>query len=254
MLRFASLGSGSKGNGTLIECRKTRILVDCGFSVAETERRLLRLGCPAETLTAILVTHEHGDHTNGVGRLSRRYNLPVWLTVGTYHQVRDNKFFRQQFINVQRRFELNDLQVIPYPVPHDAREPCQFVFSDGARRLGLLTDVGSITPHIVEQLRKLDALLLECNYDAQMLATGPYPPKLKVRVGGQYGHMDNHQARDLLQRIERDGLQHLVGMHLSEKNNRPHYAQQALCDGLGCESHWVTLATQEGGFDWRELH
>jgi phosphoribosyl 1,2-cyclic phosphodiesterase len=253
VLRFASLGSGSKGNGTLIECGKTRVLVDCGFSLAETERRLQRLGCAPDSLSAILITHEHGDHANGVGRLSRRYKIPVWLTVGTHNMVRDNKFSSQHFINVNSAFEIADLHITPYPVPHDAREPCQFVFSDGAQRLGLLTDAGSITPHIVDLLQKLDGLLLECNYDARMLATGPYPPKLKTRVGGKYGHMDNHQARDLLQRIELSGLQHLLGMHLSEKNNLPEHAQQALSDGLGCESHWVTLATQEGGFDWREL-
>jgi phosphoribosyl 1,2-cyclic phosphodiesterase len=252
-LRFASLGSGSKGNGTLIECGKTRVLVDCGFSLAETERRLQRLGCAPDSLSAVLITHEHGDHANGVGRLSRRHKIPVWLTVGTHNMVRDNKFSSQHFINVNSAFEIADLHITPYPVPHDAREPCQFVFSDGAQRLGLLTDAGSITPHIVDLLQKLDGLLLECNYDARMLATGPYPPKLKTRVGGKYGHMDNHQARDLLQRIELSGLQHLLGMHLSEKNNLPEHAQQALSDGLGCESHWVTLATQEGGFDWREL-
>lgn len=253
MLRFASLGSGSKGNSTLIECGKTRILVDCGFSLAETERRLHRLGCVPDSLSAILITHEHGDHANGVGRLSRHHKIPVWLTVGTHNMMRDNKFSSQQFINVNSTFEIADLQITPYPVPHDAREPCQFVFYDGAKRLGLLTDAGSITPHMVDLLQKLDGLLLECNYDARMLAQGPYPPKLKVRVGGKYGHMDNHQARELLQRIELGGLQHLVGMHLSEKNNLPEHAQQALCDGLGCESHWITLATQDGGFDWREL-
>ncbi|MEZ5535237.1 MAG: MBL fold metallo-hydrolase [Thiolinea sp.] len=253
MLRFASLGSGSKGNSTLIECGKTRVLVDCGFSLAETERRLHRLGCSPDRLTAILITHEHGDHANGVGRLSRRYKIPVWLTVGTHNMVRDNKFSSQHFINVNNPFEVADLHITPYPVPHDAREPCQFVFSDGAKRLGVLTDAGSVTPHMVELLQKLDGLLLECNYDARMLATGPYPPKLKTRVGGRYGHMDNLQSRELLQQIELDALQHLVGMHLSEKNNLPEHAQRALCDGVGCESHWVTLATQEEGFDWREL-
>lgn len=253
MLRFSSLGSGSKGNSTLIECGKTRILVDCGFSLAETERRLHRLDCPPESLDAVLITHEHGDHANGVGRLSRRYKIPVWLTVGTYNVVKDKKFSATHFINVNSEFEIADLHVSPYPVPHDAREPCQFVFSDGDKRLGLLTDAGSITPHMLELLNKLDGLLLECNYDARMLAVGSYPPKLKTRVGGNYGHMDNQQARELLQRINLDSLQHLVGMHLSEKNNLPEHAYQALCDGLGCTSDWVTLATQEGGFAWREL-
>ncbi|MEZ5480273.1 MAG: MBL fold metallo-hydrolase, partial [Thiolinea sp.] len=142
MMRFASLGSGSKGNATLIECGKTRILVDCGFSLAEVERRLGRLDCTPDSLDAILVTHEHGDHANGVGRLSRRYRIPVWLTVGTFHSMRDTGFSRHHYINVHQAFDLQDFQITPYPVPHDAREPCQFVFTDGAQRLGLLTDSG----------------------------------------------------------------------------------------------------------------
>lgn len=253
MLRFSSLGSGSKGNATLIECGKTRILVDCGFSLAETERRLHRLDCPPDSLSGILITHEHGDHANGVGRLSRRHKIPVWLTVGTYNVVKDKKFSHTNFINVNNGFEIADLQVSPYPVPHDAREPCQFVFSDGDKRLGLLTDAGSITPYMVDLLQKLDGLLLECNYDARMLAIGPYPPKLKTRVGGNYGHLDNMQSTDLLKRIDLGGLQHLLGMHLSEKNNHPDHAQRALSDGLGCALNEVTLATQDSGFDWREL-
>lgn len=253
MVRFASLGSGSKGNATLIECGNTRVLVDCGFSVAETELRLERLGCPVDTLSAILVTHEHGDHANGVGRLSRRQKIPVWLTVGTCTMMRDTKFFQHQYINLHKDFSIGDLHVTPYPVPHDAREPCQFIFSDGAVRLGLLTDSGSYTPHMLNLLQGLDALLLECNYDAEMLAVGPYPPKLKMRVGGRYGHMDNKQSLGLLKSIEQGKLQHLVGMHLSEKNNRPEYAKQALCDGLGCESEWISLASQDQGFDWREI-
>ncbi len=253
MLRFASLGSGSKGNATLVECGKTRILIDCGFSLAETERRLDRLSCLPESLDAVLVTHEHSDHCNGVGRLSRRHKVPVWLTVGTAHMMRDTKFFRQHYININKPFEIADLHITPYPVPHDAREPCQFIFSDGQARLGLLTDSGSYTPHMLGLLQGLDGLLLECNYDAHMLAVGPYPPKLKSRVGGKYGHMDNQQAAALLQAIDHSRLQHLIGMHLSEKNNSPQHAQQALCAGLGCEPQWATLATQEQGFDWREL-
>ena len=253
MLRFASLGSGSKGNATLIECGQTRVLVDCGFGLAETEKRLLRLGVPADTISAILVTHEHGDHANGVGKLSRRHRIPVWTTYGTRQKVRDDDFFSFHAINIFRHFAIGDLEINPFPVPHDAREPCQFVFSDGAVSLGLLTDAGSYTPHILEILQQLDGLLLECNYDAQMLARGPYPPSLKSRVGGKFGHMDNKQAESLLRSIDQTKLQHLVGMHLSEKNNQPDHANSALCAGLGCEPGWISLADQDNGFDWREI-
>lgn len=253
MLRFASLGSGSKGNGTLIESGKTRILVDCGFSLSETEFRLHRLGCPPQSLTAILVTHEHGDHAGGVGRLSRRYNIPVWLTVGTCHAMRDTRFAQMHYINVHQPLAIHDLHVTPFPVPHDAREPCQFVFSDGAHRLGLLTDVGSLTPLIVQTLQGLDSLLLECNYDAHMLENSEYPPSLKARVAGRYGHLNNLQSCELLRQLDLSRLQHLIGMHLSENNNLPEYAYRALCDGVKSEQGWIQLANQGDGIDWREV-
>lgn len=253
MLRFASLGSGSKGNGTLIESGGTRILLDCGFNLGETERRLHRLGCDPRSITAILVTHEHGDHAGGVGRFSRRYSVPVWLTVGTRHAMRDIRFAQTHYVNVHQTLEIDDFQISPFPVPHDAREPCQFIFSNGNHRLGILTDVGSYTPLIVDMLQGLDALMLECNYDANMLANGPYPLALKARVGGRYGHLDNKQSTHLLQQIDLGALQHLVGMHLSENNNLPQYAHHALCVGVGCEDGWVQLANQDDGIDWLEL-
>lgn len=253
MLRFASLGSGSKGNGTLIESGKTRILLDCGFTLGETERRLHRLGCPPQSLTAILVTHEHGDHAAGVGRLSRRYNIPVWLTVGTCHAMRDIKFAQTHYVNVYQVLEIQDLQITPFPVPHDAREPCQFVFGNGNHKLGVLTDVGSHTPLILQMLQRLDALMLECNYDAVMLANGAYPPSLKARVAGRYGHLDNKQSTHLLEQLDLSQLQYLVGMHLSENNNLPDYAYQALCAGAGCEQDWIQLANQADGVDWLDI-
>lgn len=254
MLRFASLGSGSKGNATIIESGKTRVLLDCGFSVVETEKRLAKLdGTLLSSLSAILVTHEHSDHVNGVGRLSRKYNLPVYATVGTYHGCRDNKFVAFKHINTHTSFEIDDLHIQPFPVPHDAREPCQFVFSDGASRLGILTDVGSETPHIIETLSSLDALMLECNYDKDMLMNGSYPYSLKIRVAGKYGHLDNRQSAALLKKLDQTKLKHLVGVHISEKNNLEEYANNALCEALGCEKEWMLLASQNDGFDWREI-
>ena len=253
MLRFASLGSGSKGNGTLIESGKTRILLDCGFTLAETERRLARLGCSPQSLTAIVVTHEHGDHAGGVGRLSRRYQIPVWLSVGTRHAMRDVNFAQMHYINIHQSITIQDLHLTPFTVPHDAREPCQFVFSDGQHRLGILTDVGSSTPLITQMLQKLDALMLECNYDAPMLANGEYPPSLKARVAGRFGHFDNQQACHLLQQLDLSQLQHLIGMHLSQQNNTPAYAYQALCDGAQTTQNWIQLANQDDGIEWREV-
>ncbi|PID46722.1 MAG: MBL fold metallo-hydrolase [Proteobacteria bacterium] len=253
MIRFASLGSGSKGNATLIEVGSTRLLLDCGFSVKETEKRLLGLSCEPSSLSGILVTHEHGDHLNGVGRLSRKYRLPVWLTVGTYQAGRDTDFAHTFFIDPHESLAIDDIHLQAFPVPHDAREPCQFVFSDGSFRLAVLSDLGQSTPHVMKNLESLDALMLECNYDYDMLMTGAYPYALKQRVAGSLGHLDNLQAEAILKKIDLSKLQHLIGSHISEKNNRREYAQSALCRGADCESDWVSIACQDAGFSWREV-
>lgn len=253
MLRFASLGSGSKGNATLIESGQTRLLLDCGYSVAQLEYRIQRLGLTAEALTAIVVTHEHADHIGGVARLSRKYRLPVWLTVGTLNAARDRDFHTVECFHAHDLFAIGDIELHPFPVPHDAREPCQFVFSDGDLRLGVLTDTGHITPHIQRSLDGCDALLLECNYDPEMLAKGPYPPPLKQRVGGHLGHLANEQAGELLSRMDTGRLRHLIGMHVSEKNNTSDLARRTLCQAMGSTDEWIEVACQAQGFDWREL-
>jgi phosphoribosyl 1,2-cyclic phosphodiesterase len=251
MIRFASLGSGSEGNGLLVEAGRSRVLLDCGFSVAETVRRLGRLGVAPETLDAILVTHEHDDHVGGVGRFSRRFGTPVYLTYGTHAAAGCGELGETVVIDSHTPFAVGDLEVMPYPVPHDAREPTQFVFGDGAVRLGVLTDAGEPTPHIEQMLSGLDALVLECNHDLTLLRNSAYPERLKERISGRLGHLDNGQAAQILSGIDRSGLQHVVAAHLSQKNNRPELAIDALAGALGCEPGWVSVATQAHGFDWR---
>jgi phosphoribosyl 1,2-cyclic phosphodiesterase len=258
-MRFASLGSGSEGNGLVVECGDSRVLVDCGFSLAETRARLARLGLVPEDLDAILVTHEHGDHVGGVARLAAKHDLPVWCTHGTYvnWRMQVDVLPWLETIVPNRAFSVGALEIQPFPVPHDAREPVQFVFageSSGARRsLGLLTDVGHITTHIVSCLNGVNALVLECNHDADMLANGPYPLGLRKRVGGQYGHLENRQAAGLLQQMEVSGLRHVIAAHLSQRNNTSDLARTALAQALDCEPEWIEVACQKGGFDWRTI-
>ncbi|HFD79831.1 MAG TPA: MBL fold metallo-hydrolase [Gammaproteobacteria bacterium] len=253
-MRFASLGSGSRGNGTLVEAGATRLLVDCGFSCRETERRLARLALQPADLSAILVTHEHSDHIAGVARFSRRHGTPVWMTAGTEAVHKGGELGEWRCFHAHESFVIDGLEVHPYPVPHDAREPCQFVFTDGDRRLGLLTDAGSVSAHMVDALQGLDALFLECNHDPAMLAAGPYPPVLKQRVAGRFGHLSNAQAAELLARIDSSALQHLVAGHLSEKNNHPELAQAALARVLGCAPTDIVVAGQDEGLDWKMLN
>lgn len=255
-LRFASLGSGSRGNATLIEYRGTCVMLDCGFGVRELERRLARLDRGMDDLSAILVTHEHGDHVRGVAAVARRQQIPVWMTAGTaraIRQVERESIGDLRTFSAHQPFSIGELAVQPFPVPHDAEEPCQFVFSDGARRLGILTDVGSSTPHIERMLSSCDALMLECNHDRDMLWRGQYPDFLKARVGGPLGHLDNATAAALLAALDTSRLQYIVAAHLSEKNNTPSHARAALSAALGCGNDWIEIADQDEGLSWREI-
>jgi phosphoribosyl 1,2-cyclic phosphodiesterase len=254
-MRFASLGSGSEGNGLLLEVGATRVLADCGFALSETVARLARLGATADSLDAILITHEHDDHVGGAARLARKFNIPVWVTHGTL-QAAGKALAAVEEVRIfdcHQRFAVGDIEIEPYTVPHDAREPSQFVFSDGACRVGLLTDAGSLTAHMQAVLSGLDALILECNHDLDMLWDSGYPQRLKERIAGKFGHLDNRTASELLTLIDCRRLKHLVAAHLSKQNNTPELARAALAQGLNCELEWVGVATQSDGFAWREV-
>lgn len=250
MMRFASLGSGSSGNAHVVNVGQTTLMVDCGFSLKESERRLQRLGLEPGELDAILVTHEHADHIQGVDRLARKYQLPVWLTHGSWRSGRISESVSVNLFHAHDGFSIGDIEIQPFPVPHDAAEPAQFVFSDGAARLGLLTDTGCSTPHIEAMLTDCQALMLEYNHDGEMLANGPYHQRLKQRVGGGLGHLSNQQASSLLQSLPLAGLRHLVAMHLSEQNNRPQLVRESICTSLGVTEEEVMIADQENGVSW----
>ena len=254
-MRFASLGSGSKGNAWVVRAGRTTVMVDCGFGPSAAVRRLERLGLAAGDLDAILVTHEHSDHGRGVAKLAERARCQVWLSHGCHAmlEAQDAAPVAVRILSDHAVFAVGDLQVTPYPVPHDAREPVQYTFSDGARRFGLLTDSGHVTPHIEAVLAGCDALALECNHDLDLLRTGHYPAALKRRILGPYGHLDNAAAAALLARVAGPGLRHVVAAHLSEHNNAPELARAALAGALGCEDAWVGVADQETGLDWREI-
>lgn len=229
-------------------------MLDCGFAIRETERRLARLGLSAADLTAILVTHEHQDHVGGVFKFARRHGVPVWLSYGTYLAVRkDCRDVSLHFCRDGDRLAIGALEILPYTVPHDAREPIQYCLSDGHRKLGVLTDAGQATPHLVQALGGCDALMLECNHDVQMLADSDYPGSLKKRIGGAYGHLSNENSAVILAAIDKIRLKKVVGAHLSKQNNTPELALQALLSALDTTSVEVTIACQDEGFDWISL-
>jgi phosphoribosyl 1,2-cyclic phosphodiesterase len=254
-MRFASLGSGSEGNGLVVESGGTRVLIDCGFGVRGAATRLGRLGLAPSSITAILVTHEHSDHVGGVPAFAARHGIPVWATFGTLAAVaeRFEGMARVYGFDSHDRFAIDALEIVPVPVPHDAREPVQYVVGDGAHRVGVLTDIGVSTAHVEASLSGCDALVLECNHDLGLLESGDYPYPLKQRIAGRLGHLHNEAAADILARIDTSGLKHIIAAHLSQQNNTPELARTALSAALGCQPDWIGIADQATGFDWREM-
>jgi phosphoribosyl 1,2-cyclic phosphodiesterase len=256
-LRFASLASGSSGNCLVAEAAGTVVLLDCGLSLTETERRLARLGLEPSQVSGILITHEHSDHAAGTFEFAAAHRVTIYLTHGTLAALKaEGKVLDGVplcMVNGRQSFFIDGMQLSPFTVPHDAREPVQFVLSDGASRLGVITDVGISTPHVEKMLSGLDALVLECNYDRELLWNGGYPRWLKERIAGPFGHLDNLESERLLGAIDRSRLKHVIGAHLSQQNNRPELARAALARALGCEESWVSLATQDDGFGWRSI-
>jgi phosphoribosyl 1,2-cyclic phosphodiesterase len=232
VLNLHVLVSGSEGNSTLIEAERTRVLVDCGVSGREAARRLESVGCPPETLTAIVVTHEHTDHMQGVGVLSRRFDVPVYLTAGTLAACRDRlkTVAECRVFEPGKAFTIGDLEVRPFSIPHDASEPVGFTFHHGKRKIGVATDLGFSTELARRHLSACQLLVLESNHDPEMLANGPYPWELKRRIRGREGHLSNADAGDLLEAIlQADGgrlLEGVVLAHLSAKNNSPDLARR----------------------------
>ncbi|MEO5736343.1 MAG: MBL fold metallo-hydrolase [Variovorax sp.] len=258
MLRFRSLGSGSTGNATLVEAtsggRTTRLLVDCGFGLKHLDARLGRAGFVASQIDAVFITHEHGDHIGCAHALSRRDRIPVWMSEGTWLATGGRDF--EGRLNLARdgaEIAVGDLALQPFTVPHDAREPLQLVCTDGARRLGVLTDLGHATPYVLARLAGLDALLLECNHDGDLLAQSAYPAFLKQRVGGNYGHLSNTAAADIARAVLHDGLRHVVAAHLSEQNNRPDIVRRVLAEALGAREDEILTASAADGSPWLDL-
>ena len=235
MIRFRSLGSGSGGNATVVEASSgittTRLLVDAGFSLKELDARLARASLAASDLDAVFVTHEHGDHIGCALALAERDALPLWMSRGTWRAI--GGFAAPATLRFARDDEpiaVGDIEVHPFTVAHDAVEPLQLRCSDGSARLVVLTDLGSITAHMLANVAGCDAIVLECNHDAGMLALSRYPPSLKARIGGRLGHLSNATAAEILMRCASPRLQHVVAAHLSRENNRPEIARAAALD------------------------
>ncbi|MGZ5130824.1 MAG: MBL fold metallo-hydrolase [Caldimonas sp.] len=257
-MRFRSLGSGSGGNATLVEASAgittTRLLVDAGFSLRELDARLARAGLAASDLDAVFVTHEHGDHIGCAVALAERDALPLWMSRGTWRAVGEPAApAGLRFARDDEAIAVGDLELQPFTVAHDAAEPLQLRCSDGNASLAVLTDLGSITAHMLARVAGCAALLLECNHDAAMLAQSRYPPSLKARIGGRFGHLSNDTAVEILTRSMSARLRHVVAAHLSRENNRPAIVRAALASALGSAGDDIVVADPAEGCAWLRI-
>lgn len=248
-MQFCCLGSGSKGNTTLVAHNDTLLMVDCGFAVRHVLDRMHAKQCEPARLTAILVTHEHADHINGVAALAKKLSVPVYATRGTARTGKLDTVADLRWITPGQSFVIGELTITPVAVPHDAHEPCQFVFEAIGRKLGIVTDLGSVSAHVQASFNGCDALLLEANHDVSMLWQGAYPPALKRRVAGDWGHLSNQQAQDFVCSLDLQKLSTLVLGHISEQNNCLALVQQHF-QKLECPQRNIVYATQSDGFGW----
>lgn len=257
-MRFTNLGSGSRGNSTLVSCDQHHILVDCGFSAREIVRRLRTRGVSPEQIDGIFITHEHGDHIKGALQFAKQFKTPIYLSRGTWDNWRDNLQARKlgiQIVWIQPRdvCHVGQMTISAVPVPHDAREPLQFTVQSKGYKLGILSDLGSTPPWVVEAFNGCDALLMESNHDVEMLKNGPYPIKLQDRVAGARGHLSNDQTFEFLKALDTSRLRFLVLTHLSEKNNTPKLALAKVNKLRLLVEHKVMVACQERGTHWFQL-
>ncbi len=235
-MRVAMLGSGSRGNATLVEGSGTRILVDAGFSGKEIAKRLAGLGVSPESLDAVVITHEHSDHTRGMGILARRFATPVYLSEGTRRAsaplLRGGEVIREY--EPGRAFEIGGLRVDPFLTVHDAADPVAVTVTCGetGRRVGVATDLGRPTAGIRHSLAGCDFLILEANHDEGLLRSGPYPPSVQARIASSHGHLSNHAAAAFAKELVHPGLVGVLLAHLSGECNRPELALRVVGKAL----------------------
>lgn len=236
MINLWSLSSGSSGNSSLVKTKSTNILIDCGLSGKKIETLIRETDTTIRQIDAILVTHEHIDHINSVGILSRRYDIPVYASLGTWREMEDKVGeipYKNRFVIKSKiPFVIKDVKIIPFEIPHDANEPLGFRFDDGSTKACIATDIGHITEDLLRALVGCDKVLLESNHDVKMLLSGRYPEHLKKRIYGKHGHLSNKAAAKVCTFLLKNGTKSILLGHLSEENNHPQIAYNESANAL----------------------
>lgn len=236
MLKFCSLYSGSSGNCLFVSSNNTKVLIDCGTSCKKICEGLASIDSSIEDIDAILVTHEHTDHVQSLGMVSKKFNIPVYANLETWNAMEKQKekitSNNIKIFNNDEDFSLNDLTIHPFSTPHDAANPCGFNIHNGKKKLSIATDLGHMDNNIFSKLENSSFILLESNYEPEMLDASRYPYHLKQRIKSQYGHLSNETAGKTISALMKKDLKQVVLGHLSKENNLPELAYQTVAEDL----------------------
>lgn len=241
--RICPLASGSKGNSVFVSTPDTALLIDAGLSGKEIQRRLEAVGETPESLSAIIVTHEHSDHVRGAGVLSRRFDIPLYITPRTWAAAQGlGEIQCLSHFECGHPFDINGLHINPFSISHDASDPVGLTLEYESKKIGIATDLGIATNLVRQHLMHCNVLYIESNHDPDLLMNGPYPWHLKQRIKSRTGHLSNPDTRELITDLMHPHLQHVILAHLSEENNRPHKAHEEVAKGLNGSNIGLTVA------------
>ncbi len=237
MLNFCSLYSGSTGNCLLVNSKHTNLLIDAGVSLKKIEQALASLEINPQNIGGILVTHEHSDHIQSIGNISKKYHIPVYTNIETWNAISEEQHAKIEFKNVKHfsineKFAIGDIEILPFSIPHDAANPCGFNLFHNCSKISIATDLGHITPEILKNLEKSSFIMLESNYEPEVLKFSNYPYVLKKRIDGPNGHLSNILAGQTISKLIPYGLKSVMLGHLSKENNFPELAYRTVLEQL----------------------
>ncbi len=250
MFKYCSLYSGSSGNSFFVQSNNTNLIIDAGVSLKKIESALLEINIKGENIDAILITHDHIDHTKSIATLSNKYNIPVYANKKTWeaipnisNKISDNN---KKYFNISEEFCIGDIKILPFPTPHDAAEPCGFNLFNSNKKISIATDIGYVSQELLNHLKNSNSILLESNYDPEVLKCSSYPYLLKQRILSNAGHLSNASAGKTLSKLYDFGLESALLIHLSKENNFPELAYETVkSETLNCENLSINVAPRD---------
>ena len=252
-LQITHLGSGSRGNSTLLESDNCKVLIDCGFSLKQTEKRLSRIEIEPSSIDAILITHHHGDHSRSALKASQKWDAELYCNIETAIKMGWNPILDCRTFGNLERININEeISVLPIPIPHDDAENIALIVSNGdGNRAGFVTDLGEATVELKRHLKGCAHISIEANYDHSKLMQGPYPDSLKRRITSRGGHLSNSQTAEILNEVMTPELKTIVLCHLSDKNNAPHLAESEVLMRIGEEYKGMIFISEQSGPEFK---